>query len=91
MRDIEERVLELEEKGFIVRAYPARFASALVNNDRSSTDLDDWDIEDIDNIILDWGYAIDIVDIDPYFGYYTGDGLFGDMCRYVFEQPKFAV
>ena len=89
MRDI-ERINELETKGFVVKSFPARYASALVNNDDSSTDLDIWDKNRIGYIIQDLGNAIDIVDIDPYFGYYDGDGLKCDMCRYVFDPPELA-
>ena len=85
-----ETVEQLQERGYFVKAFPARYASALVNYDLSSTDLDSWDRVDIMDIIETFGFAVGIVEQDPYFGTYIGDGLGCDMCRYVFDPPELA-
>ena len=65
----------------IEKVYPARWASALVNGDFSSSDLDDADIAGIRKVIDEYGDALDVS--EGFIGNYNG--LLDTMATYVFE------
>ena len=58
-----------ETRGYAVLTLPARFASALINDDWSSTDLSDGDKDAIKKIydLTEIVEFIDIIDDEPYF------------------------
>ena len=58
-----------ETRGYAVFTLPARFASALINNDWSSSELTSWDSLSIGKFIEDENIIsfIDVIDDEPHF------------------------
>ena len=77
-----------ETRGYAVLTLPARFASALINDDWSSTDLSDGDKDAIKKIydLTEIVEFIDIIDDEPYFKwsnflYSEGDNVLRYLAR----------
>ena len=65
---------------------PARYASALINNDMSSEDLDEQDKIEIQDIIHTYGSAIDVG--EGYYGYDEQSGKHGQVADYTFYSNE---